>query len=522
MKKIQVPAIGGLRKVIVPGETTSSATTIVGLEGTTLTLAQLAQLLGLLTTNNGGGNIGSGDEGAIVLGPGLAGGGPLVGAVPIRLTAPIPWLGDDGGGGDGDPGPPGQAGAAGSQGIPGVQGPPGSTILVMIPEDGQDGETYLVPGIPGPQGATGATGATGGTGSGGGGGGSLMFMVPEESIQDDGLLALTPNAFGPILLNGPATYAASTNFTFTTKSSNTIIFNGASPSILCSATGGVLTLGATNSLNFGVGSLTQAVIIQNSGNVLIGASGGAAGAAQLEISGSLTTGASQGLLINAGRSSSDYAIQVNGPNGTPAQRTMTLYGDGGLTLGLSTLSDQGFGTINVRNDYYVNGIPLSKNISQAVAGAAPFFIADDSANDDGMTNYTPTPAPNAGSGTFVGTLTGMSATTTATMRYAIVGNLCTIESPSSVIGTSNSSSLSMTGLPSICQPATQGPVLPCNVLNDGQNCFGAAGIAPQSSTVTFYIFETNILTNYLALNGNGFLTTGSKGLNSTTFTYSLL
>ena len=77
--KFQVPTVGGIRKVIRPGSTASSATTIAGLEGTTLTLAQLATLLANLT-NTGGGNIGTGAEAAISVGPGLAGGGPLVGS----------------------------------------------------------------------------------------------------------------------------------------------------------------------------------------------------------------------------------------------------------------------------------------------------------------------------------------------------------------------------------------------------------------------------------------------------------
>ena len=451
MKKIQVPAIGGLRKVIVPGGTTSSATTIVGLEGTTLTLAQLAQLLGLLTTNNGGGNIGSGDEGAIVLGPGLAGGGPLVGAVPIRLTAPIPWLGDDGGGGDGDPGPPGQAGAAGSQGIPGVQGPPGSTILVMIPEDGQDGETYLVPGIPGPQGATGATGATGGTGSGGGGGGSLMFMVPEESIQDDGLLALTPNAFGPIFLNGPVTVAANTNFTFTTKSLNTIIFQGATPALICSGAGGVFQIESNTSFQVGVGGRTQDFLIQNAGNALFGGSGGAAGAPQIQINASHSGGASEGIQINAGTNTNDYSIQVNMATGSP--KIMQLYGDGGLVLGTAT--DQGRGTINVQTGYYLSGVSQFQG------------------------------------GTFTGTLTGVNAVTTGTVSYSINGNVCTLRA-SSITGTcSTPSAVYLEGLPSVVQ-ATVSQLVPCTVENNGNFAFGAAFVGATSS-IQLYVAGAGLI-----------------------------
>ena len=182
MKKIQVPAIGGLRKVIMPGATTSSATTIAGLEGTTITIQQLATILANLPTNNGGGNIGSGGEGAIVLGPGLSGGGPLVGAVPIRLTAPIPWMEGDGGGGDGDPGPPGLPGSPGAQGL---QGPAGALIMSVIPEDGQDGDV-----VPGPSGGPGPPGPIGGVGPQG----AALFILADDGLDGD---------FGPPGQAGP-------------------------------------------------------------------------------------------------------------------------------------------------------------------------------------------------------------------------------------------------------------------------------------------------------------------------------
>ena len=60
MAKFQVPTVGGIRKVIKPGATVSNATTIAGLEGTTLTLAQLSTLLANLVPNTGDGNIGTG------------------------------------------------------------------------------------------------------------------------------------------------------------------------------------------------------------------------------------------------------------------------------------------------------------------------------------------------------------------------------------------------------------------------------------------------------------------------------
>jgi hypothetical protein len=177
MKKIQVPAIGGIRKVIQPGSSVTSGTTIAEIGANTVTLAQLASLITQVQSqqvNTGGGNIGDGTEAVLIPGPGLSGGGPMLGSVPIRLTAPIPWgLDDGGGGGDGDPGPPGAPGAAGKAG---AQGPTGPAVFLAA-EDGQDGQDA----IPGPQGLAGLNGATGGVGPMG----PVVMFFAEDGEQGD-------------------------------------------------------------------------------------------------------------------------------------------------------------------------------------------------------------------------------------------------------------------------------------------------------------------------------------------------
>ncbi len=113
-KKVQVPAVGGLRKVIQPSAA-STATTIAGLEGQTLSVAQLKALLGNVPAAGPSAPAAAPAAASLVPGPGLTGGGPLVGAVPIRLvqlTPPAIWndallpddwiaLGGGGGGGGG-------------------------------------------------------------------------------------------------------------------------------------------------------------------------------------------------------------------------------------------------------------------------------------------------------------------------------------------------------------------------------------------------------------------------------------
>lgn len=171
--KIQVPAIGGLRKVIrIPTATADAGTTLSGFANQTLTIAQLKTLLGVISVSPSLG-AGGGGGGAIRLGPGLTGGGPLSGVVPIYLTAPIPYgIMEEGGGGDGDPGPPGVAGVNGV-GTTGAQGPIGPPIFLEA-EAGADGE-MTIPGGQGPAGNPGASGLNG----------IPIFMISDDGVDGD-------------------------------------------------------------------------------------------------------------------------------------------------------------------------------------------------------------------------------------------------------------------------------------------------------------------------------------------------
>lgn len=185
-KKFQVPVVGGLRKVIQGGSSTSSSssnpTTISEFAGKVISLAQLSAALGINTKPAASA---AGASSALVVGPGLSGGGVLVGPVPLGLVAPIPFSsGEDGA--DGDPGPPGVAGAPGPAGI---NGPPGPGLF-MTSEPGEDG----VDGVPGPPGPAGVVGGTGPAGP--------PYFVPAEDGEDGQMGA--PGPQGPAGVNGVA------------------------------------------------------------------------------------------------------------------------------------------------------------------------------------------------------------------------------------------------------------------------------------------------------------------------------
>jgi hypothetical protein len=160
MKKVQIPVMGGLRKVIQVTNPVAAlanpGTTITEFANQTINLAQLKAALGIQPIKPSAG--GNAAPASLVPGPGLSGGGVMVGAVPINLTAPIPAFVFDegGGGGDGDPGPPGVAGKDGPTGAQGPMGP----AAYLAAEDGEDG-WHAIPGRDGAAGTTGAQGPVG-------------------------------------------------------------------------------------------------------------------------------------------------------------------------------------------------------------------------------------------------------------------------------------------------------------------------------------------------------------------------
>jgi hypothetical protein len=378
-RKIQLPAIGGLRKTILLDQV-STGTAIDGLQGATITLAQLAAILNATNSvNSGGGNIG-GTGNSIQVGPGLQGGGPIVGTVHINLTGPIPaMLAEDGA--DGDPGPPGLPGVAGA---PGATGSPGTAIYIVA-EDGSDGDIGMIPGPIGPQGPQGPQGPAG-TGTGGSGAGTVMMFIPEDNYPEDPSYNM-PSQLGYLTVNGSqvingnlsvlstmvigtgGSAVNTTNLIFPSGTGNSNII--ATQSIL-SIKGTVVNVGTTTTNAFQINDSAQVEVLGAPNSV-----------PTLVIAGSVGPN-SFGTQINAGESTQDYSLQVN--NHLGSTQYMIVAGDGSVIIGTgtATLLKEGPGTLNVQKEIYVDNIPLSANAKQAAAGAAPFFIVDDSYFDDGV------------------------------------------------------------------------------------------------------------------------------------------
>lgn len=185
-----------------------------------------------------------------------------------------------------------------------------------------------------------------------------------------------------------------------------------------------------------------------------------------------------------GTIASPYAtISIGGTGPVTLPGPVTVTG-GGLIIGTPAGGNEGAGTVNATN-YYLNGVLVFQ------------------------------------SGTFTGTLTGCTTAPTATFHYTIADNICTISmaNGANLTGTSNSTSMTITGMPAVCEPATQFPTLPCIVEDNGLLILAAAEINPGLGTIIF--LGANVNGTKIQYTSTGFTASGTKGMDSTTFSYSL-
>lgn len=105
-------------------------------------------------------------------------------------------------------------------------------------------------------------------------------------------------------------------------------------------------------------------------------------------------------------------------------------------------------------------------------------------------------------GSFTGTLSDMASTTTGTVNYSIFAGHCTLYVDANIFGTSNATSMQLSGLPAATQPASSRTVI-CETTDSGGLVASKASV---SSLVTFGKLSGS------AYASNGFTSSGSKGL----------
>lgn len=203
-----------------------------------------------------------------------------------------------------------------------------------------------------------------------------------------------------------------------------------------------------------------------------------------------------GIVVNQPAGTTD-GIEVFGPAGNAAQ--ITLAGNGvAASLGVGVQYSPG-GNLNLN-------LGGSIRMRLAAAGASIFGWGPNAA---GLVDMTPD------SGTYVGTLTGITGTPTATIQWIRMGNVAMVFVPSTVLAIGTSTALTITGaLPASMQPAkSQTIAVPAFALTDNGAKINTASISvgAGSSTIVFLNNDSSA----------GFTAAGNKGV-SRQFSFSYL
>lgn len=107
-------------------------------------------------------------------------------------------------------------------------------------------------------------------------------------------------------------------------------------------------------------------------------------------------------------------------------------------------------------------------------------------------------------GTFTGTLTGMTASTTGTVSYRRVGSLVSLFVAANILGTSNATSMTMTGVPSNVRPKLQERFCLCYGMRDNGGTVAGAAILSTTGSIDFAV----------GIPPGNFTAAGLKGLNA--------
>lgn len=170
-------------------------------------------------------------------------------------------------------------------------------------------------------------------------------------------------------------------------------------------------------------------------------------------------------------------------------------------------------------------IVIAEGASAANDGGGGVFYwnASSSSTDDNANVIKPTAVSGNGrylrlfatrSGSFTGTLTGMSGATTGTVKYEIDGKTVRVWVDANLTGTSNSIAMTMTGLPAAITPANQRNVTGINVINAGA-AYMAEAVISNGGVITFNLVEAFAGSpSLVGSNTNVFNNTGTKGLNA--------
>lgn len=250
------------------------------------------------------------------------------------------------------------------------------------------------------------------------------------------------------------------------------------------------------------GTLTKLVLMDASSNII---SGGTIDNVPAINDLSTTAGAIAGGTYWAGLdtgAANAYVCTLTAP-------FLTAYANGQVVWFVPAHTNTGTSTININSLGTVNIInPDGNNIlAGELVASEPAMLLYYSGNFILMSTLD-------GAGTFTGTLTGMTATTTGTINYVKAGGMGMLYAASAITGTSNATTFTMTGLPTEMQP--QGGTLEVMAAefenNTVANLLGSAVLTAGSGTITFKLSNVAATSGPVNFSGSAWTNSGTKGL----------
>lgn len=194
----------------------------------------------------------------------------------------------------------------------------------------------------------------------------------------------------------------------------------------------------------------------------------------------------------------NYILTFSSPYSAYTNGEIIYWIAANANTGASTLNVNGLGIVNILNQ---NGTSLGSG--QIVAGGVTSVMYY-----NGNFLLTSVLGSIQQSGSFIGTFTGFTSTVTATVQYRVYNNIVYLFfNTTNPTGTSNATTMTMTGLPSILFPSVDRFILCCTEDNGNLEQFSAMLVQHLGSC----IFE-----KYSISTGNfsttGFTNSGTKGL----------
>lgn len=161
--------------------------------------------------------------------------------------------------------------------------------------------------------------------------------------------------------------------------------------------------------------------------------------------------------------------------------------------------------------FLVGGLAYAQTIGQRSEDNVATFYTGPVAAATATTAALPIPIYQTGS--FTGTVTGYAAPPTGTIEYRVAGKIVTLFITTVITGTSNATSMTLTGMPAAIRPTIDAKLVNTLVTDNAVLVNASASIAT-SGTVTFGMGA--------GFSATGFTASGAKALQDTwTLTYAL-